>query len=99
MENFEEDDNFYFDYQKFTKASLTLSQINLLLNRIINFNIPKIPIPYVGPYFELAMLLTQIAGIIKLISMRRDNVGMELIVAKQIHAQDLRLRHDNDVAD
>lgn len=91
------DKEFYFDYKKFSKTSLSMEQINLLLVKIINFKIPKIPIPYVGPYFEITMLVAQVAGVIKLISMKRDNVETELMVAKQIHAQDLRRGHDDDV--
>lgn len=94
MENSKE---FYFDYKRFEKSSLSYSQLDSLLSKIVEFKIPKMPIPYIGPYIELAMLVTQVAGIIKLISMKKDKVDTELMIEKQIHDQNLRLGHDSDV--
>lgn len=92
------DDKFYFDYERFNKTTLSTPQIDSFLDRIVKFQIPSFKmIPYVGPYLELTMLVAQVAGVFKLISMKRDNVKTELMVAKEIHAQTISRRHDNEV--
>lgn len=90
-------EQFYFNYGKYIQGSLTIQQIDVLLGRLIEFKIPNIPLPYVGAYLELTMLGLQIAGIIKLAVMKKNRIDIELMVSKQLHDQDIRRRHDDDV--
>ena len=74
MENSNE---FNFDYERFNKTALSSEQIDSFLDRIVNFQIPSFKmIPYVGPYLELAMLVAQVAGVFKLISMKKEKAQL-----------------------
>ena len=86
-----------FDYTKYIDGGLNIDQISILLDRLIKFKIPKTPIPYIGAYLELVMLGLQISGIIKLVTMRKNRIDLELLVSKQLHEQDTHRRHDGDV--
>jgi hypothetical protein len=88
---------FTFDYTKYRQGVLTVGHIDALLDRLISFKVPSVPIPYAGPWIELAMLALQISGIVALLAMRKQQIDLELMVAKQIYEQSLHIQHDGDV--
>lgn len=90
-------EEFRFEYTKYISGGLSVEMIDNLLFKLTNFTIPKIPIPLIGAYVELAMFAMQIAGIVSLLVMRKERVDLELLVAKQLHQQSVSAGHDDEV--